>query len=68
VIHATRKEALERGRVDPGLAELPGSFRCKSEALDRITALYCALADDFQRRSFPGSREPLQAVNAVAGV
>ena len=36
VILATCEEALERGRVDSGLAELPGSLRGRSEALDRI--------------------------------
>ena len=55
---ATRKEALERRRVDSGLAELPRSLRGRSEALDRIAALFGALADAREYVVFPVPASP----------
>ena len=67
-ILSTGKEALERGGVDSGLAELARCLGGRGEALDRVAALFRALANGIECRCLTGSGEPLQAVDTVGGV
>lgn len=64
-ILTTSKEALEGGRVDPGLAELPRSLRSWGKSFDNISARFSAFTNGLESRRFTGPSQSLQPVDAV---